>query len=88
MSVAEDSGGFAVQNKNDLAAGLERISRESRSYYLIGYVPKDVKPDGSFRKIEVKLGRPGLNVRARKGYFAPTKQKPAARRGRRSSTLM
>jgi hypothetical protein len=46
--------------------------RESRSYYLIGYVPKDVKPDGRFRKIEVKLGRSGLTVRARKGYFAPT----------------
>ena len=72
MSVAEDSGGFAVHNTNDLAAGLERISRESRSYYLIGYVPKDVKPDGRFRKIEVKLGRSGLTVRARKGYFAPT----------------
>jgi VWFA-related protein len=72
VSVAEDSGGFAVHNTNDLAAGLDRISRESRSYYLIGYVPKDVKADGRFRKIDVRLARPGLTVRARKGYFAPT----------------
>ena len=78
VSVAEDSGGFAVHNTNDLAAGLERISRESRSYYLIGYVPKDVKPDGRFRKIEVKLGRSGLTVRARKGYFAPTAAEASA----------
>jgi VWFA-related protein len=71
VSVAEDSGGFAVHNTNDLAAGLGRIERESRSYYLLGYVPKDVKADGKFRKIEVKVRGDGLTVHARKGYFAP-----------------
>jgi VWFA-related protein len=72
VSMAEDSGGFAVHNTNDLGAGLDRINRESRIYYLIGYAPKDVKADGRFRKIDVRLSRPGLTVRARKGYFAPT----------------
>src|SRR5206468_3150962 len=71
VSVAEDSGGFAVHNTNDLAAGLGRIERESRSYYLLGYVPKDVKADGKFRKIDVKVGRPDVAVHARKGYFTP-----------------
>jgi VWFA-related protein len=78
VSVAEDSGGFAVHNTNDLASGMGRIGRESRSYYLIGYVPKDVKADGRFRKIEVKLGKSGLTVRARKGYFAPDPSDPNA----------
>jgi VWFA-related protein len=71
VNVAEDSGGFAIHNTNDLGAGLDRISRESRMYYLLGYVPQDVKSDGKFRKIDVKVGRPGLRVRARKGYFTP-----------------
>jgi VWFA-related protein len=71
VSVAEDSGGFAVRNSNDLGAGLDRLARESRSYYLLGYVPKGAKADGKFRKISVKVNRPGLSVRARKGYFAP-----------------
>ncbi len=78
VSVAEDSGGFAVHNTNDLGAGLDRISRESRTYYLLGYVPRDSKTDGKFRRIEVKLARSGLTVRARKGYFAPDAAAPAA----------
>jgi len=70
VSMAETSGGFAIRNTNDLGAGLQRISRESRSYYLIGYVPHNDRADGRFRQIEVKVKRPGVRVRARKGYYA------------------
>ncbi len=70
VSIAETSGGFAIRNTNDLGAGLQRISRESRSYYLIGYVPANDRADGRFRQIEVKVKRPGVRVRARKGYYA------------------
>ena len=71
-SLAADSGGFTVKNTNDLAQGINRIAEESRSYYLIGYNPVDARRDGRFRKIRVKLvGRKGLQVRARKGYYAP-----------------
>lgn len=71
-SLAADSGGFIVHNTNDLARGIARIADESRSYYLVGYNPSDARRDGRFRKIQVKLaGRKGLQVRARKGYYAP-----------------
>lgn len=71
-SLATDSGGFVVRNTNDLAKGIVRIADESRSYYLIGYNPSDSRRDGRFRKIQVKVvGRKGLQVRARKGYYAP-----------------
>ena len=71
-SLASDSGGFTVRNTNDFARGIERIANESRSYYLIGYTPTDQRRDGRFRKISVKLTRAkGLQVRARKGYYAP-----------------
>jgi VWFA-related protein len=70
VSLAESSGGFAVQNNNDLAAGLRRIGRESRVYYLLGYMPADVRADGKFRRITVRVGRPDVQVRARKGYYA------------------
>jgi VWFA-related protein len=71
--LAADSGGFTVRNSNDLAAGLKRISDETRVYYLVGYNPTNTARDGAFRKIEVKVrGRRGLQVRARKGYYAPS----------------
>jgi VWFA-related protein len=72
-SLAADSGGFTVRNSNDLAAGLKRISDETRAYYMIGYNPTNTAQNGSFRKIEVKVReRRGLTVRARKGYYAPS----------------
>ena len=71
-SLASDSGGFTVRNTNDFARGIARIANESRVYYLIGYNPTDQRRDGRFRKIQVKLvGKKGLQVRARKGYYAP-----------------
>jgi VWFA-related protein len=70
VSIAESTGGFAIRNTNDLGSGLVRVSRESRSYYLIGYVPTTDRADGKFRRIEVKVKRPGVRVRARRGYFA------------------
>ena len=72
-SAAEDNGGFTVRNTNDLSTGIQRIARETQAYYLLGYVPTNTARDGKFRKIQVKLASgKGLQVRARKGYYAPS----------------
>jgi VWFA-related protein len=72
-AVAEDSGGFTVRNTNDLTGGIQRIGNETQAYYLLGYVPTNTARDGKFRKIQVKLADgKGLQVRARRGYFAPS----------------
>jgi VWFA-related protein len=76
--LAADTGGFSVRNTNDLGAGLQRIGREASSYYLLGYSPSNKRSDGLFRRIEVKVSRPGLTVRARKGYYAPGGKKAEA----------
>jgi VWFA-related protein len=77
-SLAADSGGFTVRNSNDLAGGFKRIADETRAYYLVGYNPKNSARDGAFRKIQVKVpGRKGVQVRARKGYYAAS-ARPAA----------
>ena len=70
-SLAVDTGGFIVRNTNDLGAGIRRIADETRAYYLLGYTSTNAKRDGRFRKIQVKLARKGLSLRARKGYYAP-----------------
>lgn len=66
-TMADETGGFIVRNTNDLAGRLNGISAESRSYYLLGYHPTEGSKAG-FRKLEVKVKRAGLHVRARKGY--------------------
>jgi VWFA-related protein len=69
---AEETGGFAVVNTNGFATAYDRIVEENSSYYVLAYYPPNPKRDGRFHKIDVKVNRPGLTVRARRGYAAPT----------------
>ena len=78
--LAEQTGGFAAINRNDFSDAFQRIVDENSSYYVLGYYPANDKRDGRFRKIEVRLARPGLTVKARKGYVAPRGGKTAAER--------
>jgi VWFA-related protein len=71
ISVALDTGGRAVKGTARLAEAMGRIAAESRAYYLIGYTSTNARRDGKYRKIEVSVRRPGAEVRARKGYYAP-----------------
>jgi VWFA-related protein len=71
VSVALDTGGFAVGATADLARAIRQIADESRVYYLLAYDP--LAPlDGKYHKIGVEVLRDGLAVYARKGYFADT----------------
>jgi VWFA-related protein len=68
--LSSETGGFALVNSNDFAGGFERLVADNSSYYLLGYYPTNDRRDGRYRRIEVKVGKPGLTVRARKGYVA------------------
>jgi VWFA-related protein len=68
--LAKDTGGFFIENTNDLGAGITRMQRERTTYYLLGYQPTNPKLDGTFRKITVKVKRSKMTVRARPGYVA------------------
>jgi hypothetical protein len=63
---------LALVNTNQIAGGLKRIVADLSSYYLLGYYASNVKMDGKFHKITVRVRRPGVQVRARRGYLAPT----------------
>jgi VWFA-related protein len=77
--ISEETGGFASLNSNDFAGAFDRIQRDNSSYYVLGYYPANERRDGRFRKIEVKVNRPGVEVRYRKGYAAAS-GKPGAKR--------
>jgi VWFA-related protein len=69
--LAEESGGFAVANTNDLSRGFDRIVRENSSYYLLGYHSTNANSDGKFRKTDVTVPRREVQVVHRRGYLAP-----------------
>ena len=70
-TLADETGGFAAVNANDFTTAFERIVSDNSGYYVLAYYPPSPKRDGKFHKIEVRVSRPGLTVRARRGYVAP-----------------
>jgi VWFA-related protein len=72
-TVALDTGGRVYVNTNDLEMGLRRAWVDAREYYLVGFVPSEVSKKGTeFRRIEVKVARPDVDVRYRRGYWRGT----------------
>src|SRR5688572_8175501 len=70
--LAEQTDGRAIVNRNGLLQGLTQLIRDSSSYYLLGYNSSQAQNDGKFHEIKVRVKRSGLDVRARKGYWALT----------------
>jgi VWFA-related protein len=74
--VAVATGGVFVQNTNDVDAGITQVSGRAATSYLLGFAPENLKPDGRFHSLSVKLASAaasGSQVQARPGYFAPQK---------------
>ena len=79
-TMSDETGGFAAVNQNDFTTAFQRIVDDNSSYYMLGYYSTNDRRDGRFRRIEVRLkNRPGLVVRARKGYVAPRGRVPETR---------
>jgi VWFA-related protein len=76
-TLAENTDGRAIVNRNDIATGMKQITRDSSAYYLIGYNSIQAPTDGKFHEIKVKVKRPGVQVRARRGYWALNREEVA-----------
>jgi VWFA-related protein len=72
QTLADQTGGFSVRGTNDLSGGLETIARESRVFYMLGFYPPQGKSGREWRNLAVEVKRPGLKVRARRGYTLAT----------------
>jgi VWFA-related protein len=71
-TMSEQTDGRAIVNRNSLDKGLAQIVRDASFYYLLGYNSTQAQNDGKFHEIKVRVKRPSLDVRARKGYWALT----------------
>jgi len=73
--LAQQTGGLAIRNTNNLSGGIQRVLEDQRGYYLIGYRPEESTFDEKsgrrkFHHLELKVTRPGkYDVRMRNGFF-------------------
>jgi VWFA-related protein len=70
QTVADWTGGRAILNTNVPEQSVRPILDESSAYYLIAFQTSNVKRDGRFHPVTVKVNRPDVQVRTRKGYYA------------------
>jgi VWFA-related protein len=68
--LAEGTGGALLPDTLDLREPIREAVESSRTHYEVTYAPANTLLDGNFRKIEVKVSRPGARVFARSGYYA------------------
>jgi VWFA-related protein len=76
LEMAEETGGRAFINTNDLTHAVTQSIETGSNYYTLYYSPTDTNWNGNFRKIQVKLEQPALNLAYRRGYYADNPYAP------------
>lgn len=76
-TMAGATDGLAVVASNDIDSGLRKVAADLSSYYLLGYY-SPAGTDGKYHSITVRVKRPGVSVRARRGYRAATREEVTA----------
>ena len=73
-TLAQETGGrpFFPGKVEDLNSVYAQIADELASQYTLGYISKNARRDGAFRRIVVQISRPGAAPRTKRGYYAPT----------------
>jgi VWFA-related protein len=71
VTLAGDTGGRAFLDSNDFSKVFSGVQQDTSVYYLLGYHSNNSARDGRFRKIAVRVNRPGLKLDFRRGYYAP-----------------
>ncbi len=76
--IADQTGGEAFAGTNDFARALQRSMNDGSNYYSLAYRPSNQDWKGQFRRLKVRLTRPGYSLSYRRGYFAYAKLPAAA----------
>jgi VWFA-related protein len=71
VTLAGDTGGRAFLDSNDFSRVFTGVQQDTSLYYLLGYHSTNPARDGRFRRITVRVNRPGVKIEFRRGYYAP-----------------
>ncbi len=81
-TLSSDTGGKAFFDSNDFASAFAQVQRDTSAYYAIGFHSTNPERDGKYRKLTIKIKRPGVKLEYRPGYYAPADFKHAGREDR------
>jgi VWFA-related protein len=81
-TLSTDTGGKAFFDSNDFAPAFAQVQRDTSAYYAIGFHSSNPARDGKYRKLTIKVKRPGVKVEYRPGYYAPADFKHSGREDR------
>jgi VWFA-related protein len=70
-TLSSDTGGKAFFDSNDFAPAFAQVQKDTSAYYAVGFHSTNFARDGKYRKLTVKVKRPGVKVEYRQGYYAP-----------------
>jgi VWFA-related protein len=70
-SLSTDTGGKAFFDSNDFAPAFAQVQRDTSAYYAVGFRSSNPLRDGRYRKLTIKVNRPGVKLEYRPGYYAP-----------------
>ena len=81
-TLSSDTGGKAFFDSNDFASAFAQVQRDTSAYYAIGFHSSNPARDGKYRKLTIKVNRPGVKLEYRPGYYAPADFKHSGREDR------
>jgi VWFA-related protein len=81
-TLSTDTGGKAFFDSNDFAPAFAQVERDTSAYYAIGFHSTNPLRDGRYRKLTIKINRPGVKLEYRPGYYAPADFKHSGREDR------
>jgi VWFA-related protein len=81
-TLSSDTGGKAFFDSNDFAPAFAQVQRDTSDYYAIGFHSSNPARDGKYRKLTIKINRPGMKLEYRPGYYAPADFKHSGREDR------
>jgi VWFA-related protein len=81
-TLSADTGGKAFLDSNDFSPAFAQIQRDSSAYYVLGFNSTNHARDGRFRKLQIKVNRPGVKLEYRPGYYAPSDFKHSGKEDR------
>jgi VWFA-related protein len=71
-TLSSDTGGKAFFDSNDFAPAFAQVQRDTSAYYAVGFHSSNAARDGKYRKLTIRINRPGIKLEYRPGYYAPS----------------